>query len=168
MRPLQGGRSLLAVAALALTAGCGTLNLGTDAGEADRVLTGTVEFRAPTADSAMAVQLPPGCSLVVRVIDPNPPQTATPLQTSSEMAAARQAPTPVTVGESTLRDLGDAPFVYRVEYSASDDDLRRGLQLEARITTADGHLIYSNTDSFSVGLNDAGEPHRIVLDKIGR
>lgn len=156
-------RSLFAGAALAL-AGCSHLDL---AGSSDpnRVLTGSVDFRDPhqLPDSA---QLPVGATLVVRVIDPNPPQAAAPVLTSAQASAPKLAAVPEVLGEQTITDPGDPPFRYRIEYRADDDRLRSGLTLEARVSYG-GRLQFSNSTSYSVGLNDANDPHPILLDRVG-
>ncbi len=144
---------LLALAALGLAAGCGHLDLQS-VGNSDHVLTGTVELANP-------VPLPPDAVLVVRVIDPSPPPPPTPLATS---AAPKVTYPPEMVGEQTFKNLGPAPYPFRVAYNADDDALRRGLRIEALISFG-GRLQYSNLSQFMVDLDDAGDPQQIVVGK---
>lgn len=142
------------LALLALAAGCGHLSLDS-AGNANRVATGTVALPDGAA-------LPPDAVMVIRIVDPNPVPTQAPLATS---AAPKMNLPPEIVAEQTFRDLGASPIPFRVEYSADDDELRRGLSIEARISFA-GRLQYSNLTRYTIGLSDAGDPHQISVDRM--
>lgn len=149
---------VFAGAAAIFAAGCGHIDL-TSNGNPDRVLTGTVDF------SSQGEEIPPGAELVVRVIDPNPDTMQPPLLTSAQTATPK-AVLPETLGEQTVKDLGDPPFHYRVEYRADDEQLRHGLTIEARISVGD-RLLFSNTTSFSVGPSDVGDPHPVIVERVG-
>jgi len=131
---------LAATAALALAA-CGQLDL-TPEGDPGRVLTGGIEL----SDGAA---LPADATVTVRVVD----------------ASAAGMP-PQVLGSQTLRSPGAAPIEFRVLYRAEDDLLRRGLNIEARISFG-GKVRYFNLNKYAVSLGNAADPHRITVNPIG-
>jgi uncharacterized lipoprotein YbaY len=138
-------RRLLALpvvaAALALC-GCGHLDLSPE-GSPLRVLTGQVEL-------GEAELLPRDASVTVRVVD---------------MTAAGVPPQ--VLGSQTLASPGAAPVAFRVEYTADDETLRRGLNIEARISFG-GKVRYYNVNRYAVTLANASEPHRVHVSPVGR
>ena len=115
MKPLC---ACLAVMAAFVLSGCGHLDLSGE-GNPMRVLTGQVEF-------GDAIPLPADASVTVRVVD----MSATGLP-------------PQVLGSQTIANPGVAPVQFRVEYRAEDETLRRGLNIEARVSFG-GKVQYYN------------------------
>lgn len=140
MRPA----TLIALAGTALAlSGCGQLDLTPESDPA-RVLVGRVEL----SDGAV---LPDDATLTVRVIDKSnigmPPQV---------------------LGSQTVRSPGGgAPIEFRVEYRAEDDVLRRGLNIEARVSYG-GKVRYYNRNGYAVSLGNAADVHRIGVQPTGQ
>ena len=153
---------LPALACLALSAGCGHLDLAPP-GDPSRVLTGTVEFEAGTT-------LPEDAVLLVRVLDV--PQTEASethpamVQTLKRPVPPPDAP-PEVLGEKSISNPGASPVAYRVEYTADDEQLRRGLNVEARISYG-GKVRYLNSNHYSIGMNDYNDPHAVWVDPVSR
>jgi uncharacterized lipoprotein YbaY len=131
---------LAGLAAVAAT-GCGHLNL-VPIGEPDRVLTGAVLLPEETS-------LPPGSVVEVRVLDE-----------SNENA-------PLVLGEQTIKDPSAYPIAFRVEYNAEDDLLRRGLNIEVRVSYG-GRVRFSNRRGSLLTANDADTPHNIRVEGTGQ
>jgi len=151
------------VAAAVVLAGCGHMAMDlTPEGNPDRVLTGTVDF-------SNAVTLPGDAVVVVRVLGFLPPNP----QAVAGVPGALPAPgseaemPPQVLGEQTIKDPPAAPIPYRLEYQATDDQLRAGLKLEARVSYG-GKVRWFNVNSYSVNLNNVGDPHGITVDPAGR
>ena len=140
MRPAAA--TALAFAALALS-GCGQLDLSPE-GDPSRVLVGRVEL----SDGAV---LPNDATLTVRVVD----------KSSIGMP-------PQVLGSQTVRNPGGgAPIEFRVEYRAEDDVLRRGLNIEARVSYG-GKVRYYNQNGYAVTLGNASDIHRIGVQPAGQ
>jgi uncharacterized lipoprotein YbaY len=135
---------VLAVIALAVLAapGCGHLELSSE-GNPLRVLTGQVEIGDPSS-------LPPDASVTVRVVD----------------ASAAGMP-PQVLGSQTIEHPVSAPVDFRVEYRAEDEVLRRGLNIEARVSFG-GRVQYYNLNRYVVTLGNAADPHRVSVTPAGR
>jgi uncharacterized lipoprotein YbaY len=129
-----------AAAALGLS-GCGQLNVAPEANPA-RVLTGTIDL----GDGAA---LPADAEVVVRVVDPS-----------------NAAMPPEVLGSQTLRSTGTLPVEFRVEYRADDALLRRGLNVEARISYG-GKVRYFTMNHYTVTFGNASDPHRISVVRTG-
>jgi uncharacterized lipoprotein YbaY len=127
---------LIAVAAFALC-GCGQMDL-TPEGDPGRVLTGTV-------DLGEEVALPADATVTVRVV---------------ETADAGMAPQ--VLGSQTISNPGVAPIEFHIEYRAEDEVLRRGLNVEARISYG-GKVRFYNVNRYAVTLGNAADPHRITV-----
>jgi uncharacterized lipoprotein YbaY len=138
VKPILG--LLSAVAALGL-AGCGQLDL-TPEGDPSRVLTGQVEI-------GESIPLPADAVITVRVVD----------------ATAVGMP-PQVLGSQTIKNPGVAPVTFRVEYRADDETLRRGLNVEARVSFG-GKIRYFNLNRYAVTLGNAADPHRINVNPAG-
>lgn len=177
MRPMKSTALLsvcLAAAGL-LAAGCGHLSLSS-AGDGGRVLVGTINYAPAGPDMAAAAaaaagqSLPPDAEVLVRVVDPNPPN---PLQASA-MAANPAAPPlfngqnqtpaqmqtlgPQILGEQSIRNPGPSPVPFRVEFNATDDQLRHGLNVDVRISYG-GRIRYANPNQYEVTLGDLSDPN---------
>lgn len=134
--------TLLCVSLLGLLAGgCGTLDY-TSYGDPSRVLVGTVNFGDPQL-------LPQDAVLVVRLIDTSHPGL------------------PQVLGSQTLNNPGPSPIAYKIEYRAEDDLLRRGLNIEARISYG-GQLRLYNVNEVSVKLSNVDAPHTVWLNSASR
>jgi uncharacterized lipoprotein YbaY len=138
VKPLLG--LLAAVATLGLS-GCGQLDI-TPEGDPSRVLTGQVEMGDTLA-------LPADTVVTVRVVD----------------ATAVGTP-PQVLGSQTIKNPGVAPVSFRVEYRADDELLRRGLNVEVRVSFG-GKIRYFNQNGYAVTLGNAADPHRINVNPAG-
>lgn len=133
--------AILAAVAAAALAGCGHLDT-TPEGDPSRVLIGTVDLGdAP---------LPAGAVVAVRIVVP------------------QRGDTPLRVlGSQTITNPGASPVAFRVEYLAEDELLRHGLNVEARVSWG-GRVRYLNMNGYAVTLGNAADPHRIVVNAIGK
>ena len=131
---------LSAAAALALS-GCGQLDL-TPEGDPSRVAKGRIEL-------GEAASLPADTVVTVRVVD----------------ASVAGAP-PEVLGAQTLRSPSTAPIAFRVEYRAEDELLRRGLNIEVRISYG-GKVRYFNRNRYALTLGNAADEHRITVNATG-
>ena len=132
----------LAVIATFAFSGCGHLDLSGE-GNPLRVLTGQVEI-------GDAVPLPRDASVTVRVVD----MTATGMP-------------PEVLGSQSIANPGTAPVAFRVEYRAEDETLRRGLNIEARVSFV-GKVQYYNLNRYAVTLSNATDPHRVYVTATSR
>jgi uncharacterized lipoprotein YbaY len=132
---------LLAAAAALALAGCGHLELSPE-GDPLRVVTGQVELGASEA-------LPTDAVITVRVVD-----------------ASNPGMPPEVLGSQTIKNPGAAPIGFRVEYRAEDEVLRRGLNIEARVSIG-GRVRYYNLSRYAVTLGNASDPHRIYVNPVG-
>ncbi|HEY1765949.1 MAG TPA: YbaY family lipoprotein [Opitutaceae bacterium] len=130
----------LAVAGALAFSGCGHLDLAPE-GSPGRFVTGQVALSDRAA-------LPPGSVVTVRVVD----------------ASVNGAP-PDVLGTQTLNNPGSTPVDFRVVYRAEDDVLRRGLNIEARVSV-DGKMRYFNMNHYALNLGNAAEPHQITVNPI--
>ena len=128
---------LLAAAASLVLVGCGQLDL-TPEGDPLRVLTGEVEV-------GQSAPLPSDTVVTVRIVD----TTATGMP-------------PQVLGSQTIRNPGVAPIPFRIEYRAEDDVLRRGLNIEARVSFG-GKVQYFNRNNYAVTLGNFADAHRVSV-----
>lgn len=133
--------SILAAAAALAFSGCGQMDL-TPEGDPGRVLTGTVDVGAEAP-------LPPDATVTVRVVD-----------------TSNAGMPPVVLGSQTVTNPGATPIGFRVEYRAEDEVLRRGLNVEARISFG-GRVRYYNLNRYAVTLGNAADEHRITVVPAG-
>lgn len=133
---------LLALLVCTFLAGCGHLET-TPEGDPNRVVTGTVNLRVPT-------DLPADAIVLVRVID-----------------GARSEPTLRVLGEQTITSAGNPPVAYRVEFRADDPLLRRGVNIEARVSFG-GQLRYYNINAIGLSLGNIDRPVVLVVDPVKR
>lgn len=146
------GCSLLA---LALGA-CSHVDLRPE-GNPDRVLSGSVQV-------PMDLMPPPDAELVVRLIDPaqiglSSAQVAKDLVIGER--GARELPETV-VAQQVIRAPAAFPASFRLEYTATDAQLRHGLNLEARLWWG-GKLRFRNLEAQVVTLETAGSPQTILM-----
>jgi uncharacterized lipoprotein YbaY len=145
-----------------LTAGCGHLDV-TPQDDPNRVLNGTVVF----GNDPML--LPDDAVVVVSVIDavPPPPLPMTPDNQMLKRPVPPPDVPPEVLGEQTIRHPGDSPIPFRIEYRAESDQLRHGLNIEARVSYG-GRVRYLNLDHCAIGLNDYADPQTIRVDAVAR
>lgn len=132
---------ILSAAAVFSLSGCGQLDI-TPEGDPSRVVTGQVEIGEDVA-------LPADTVVTVRVED-----------------ASGIGMPPQVLGSQTIKSPGVAPVPFRVEYRAEDDVLRRGLNIEVRVSIG-GKVRYFNANHHVVTLGNAGEAHRISVSPVG-
>jgi hypothetical protein len=153
-----------AALAAVLAVGCSHLDFAAP-GDPDRVLVGTVSYTGKIPDDA---------EVLVRVVDPNPPPAnANSLTPPGQMPLLNQPVTatmaanatigPQELGVQIIRHPGASPLPYRVEYRAEDEVLRRGLNIEVRISY-DGRVHMFNSNQYSVTLSDVKDPHPVEAD----
>jgi uncharacterized lipoprotein YbaY len=138
MKPMLG--IFAAAAALAL-AGCGHLE-PSPIGDPSRVLTGEVNL-------GDTIALPADAVVTVRILD------------STEVGQP-----PLVLGSQTLNNPGVSPIGFRVEYRAEDDLLRKGLNIDVRVSFG-GKMRYYNVNSYVVTLGNASDTHRISVNPVG-
>jgi uncharacterized lipoprotein YbaY len=145
-----------AALAFLFAGGCGHLDL-TPEGNPSRVLTGSVEFDGATA-------LPADSVVVVRVVDPTGLTETAPAQVLGSPAIEQPTALPPKVlGEQVIKNPGQTPVPFRIEYEAGDEQLRRGLNIEARVSSG-GKLRYFNRNSYSITLNSVNDPHTVTVN----
>lgn len=150
---------LVATGILAAAAGCGHLDL-TPESDPERVITGTVNVR-------MNLIPPPDSELVVRIVQP-PDVTATPTSAAGDLVIGQRGVRTVperVVAQQVVRAPAAMPAPYRVEFRASDAQLRRGLNIEARISWG-GRLRFRNVEAQLVTSAAADKPVTIWLEPV--
>jgi uncharacterized lipoprotein YbaY len=138
---MKNPTAILAAAAALAFAGCGQLDLAPE-GDPGRLLTGRIELEDGAA-------LPADAVITVRVVDPS--NTGMP---------------PEVLGSQTLNNPGSAPVEFRVVYRAEDELLRRGLNIEVRVSYG-GKVRYFNRNRYAVTPGNAADTHRITVNPIG-
>jgi len=133
-------RLFLGLGALAFS-GCGHLDLAPE-GDPNRVLAGTVNLRMP-------MDLPADASVLVRIVDNS------------------RADAPQILGEQTSARVNATPVPFRVEFRAEDAVLRRGLNVEARVSYG-GSLRYYTAKAVGLNLGNYDRPMVVVVDPVKR
>jgi hypothetical protein len=172
-----------AALAVILGAGCKSLSLS-DESDSNRILIGAADFTPPQSDiPGQTGSLPANASMQIRVVDQDPqadtasnPAMNSGLyngQTSGSVRASSLGPQ--ILGEATVPDasalvdydpIGHSwQIPFKVYYSATDDQLRRGLNLEVRISY-DGGVRYSNYNQYSLSLSDAKDKHIVRVERM--
>ena len=140
-------------------AGCGHLDL-TPEGDPHRVLIGAVELPGEAV-------LPADAVVVVRILDPARTAAPSPTAVLGEVStpAPEMSQPPTILGEQTIRNPAQQPVPFRLEYTATDEQLSRGLNIEARVAYG-GRVRYSNRDSFAITLTNVSDSHRITVNRV--
>jgi uncharacterized lipoprotein YbaY len=150
-----------ACAALLAGAGCSHLDVTPD-GDPNRVITGTVNFRAD-------IVLPSDAVVVVRVLD-----TAGVEQMRT--AAAKDLPimnqpkpefVPEVLGEQTITAPVAGPVPFRIEYRADDNLVRHGLNVDARISYG-GKVRFRTANAHVITPSNANNSHEVWVEPAGR
>jgi uncharacterized lipoprotein YbaY len=160
-------RLLLLTAPLALlltAAGCANASLDlTPASDPNRVINGTVNFRTERP-------LPPEAEVLVRVLDMSSvEQTRTAANRDMPVTASAQISTvPTVLAEQTVR-VGTATTAvpFHLEFSANDELLRHGLNIEARISIG-GSVRFRTVDAYALTLSTVGRNHEVWVRASGR
>ncbi len=142
--------ALLSALAAFVLGGCAHLDT-TPAGNPDRVLNGTVVFEGA---------LPAGTEIIVRLLEPSAADKARGVGADFPAAApATGTRTDRLVGEyrETLAAAAMQPVPFKIEYFAEDALLRRGLNLDVRVSFG-GKLRFRTGNAHVVTL--AGSPFR--------
>jgi uncharacterized lipoprotein YbaY len=150
---------LLLASVCAFLAACSSLELSSEGGGADRVVNGTVVAHTP---------LPAGAQVLVRLVDNTPreavravpadmamPDDAKPIATERIIAQE-----PITVPVQTMD-----PVPFRIEFRATDAELRHGLNLEARISYG-GKVQHRTINARVVTLASVPYSHAIEVEPV--
>lgn len=140
---------ILAVAFVVLTlvgftVGCSSVDLG-ETGFGDRVAEGVITFSG--ADNE---PLPANTEVIVKVVD-----------MSSGNGRGE------VLGEQTIHNPSMAPIPFRIEYRAEDPVMRRGLNIDARISIR-GKLAYYTASAHPITASNAKDRHVVELAAMGR
>jgi uncharacterized lipoprotein YbaY len=154
----------LALAALLAGAGCSSASLDLRP-ESDpaRVLNGTVNFRNDQP-------LPADAEVVVRVLDASGIEQARvaanrnlPVTAHAQVAAG-----PVTLAEKTVPVGPGQALPFRIEFNASDEVMRHGVNIEARITYG-GAVRFRTVSAQVVTLSSVDRnPYEVWVMAVGR
>ena len=155
-------RSLLALVVAGwvwLAAGCGHVDVAPES-DPNRVVTGTVNVR-------MDLMPPPDAELVVRLIDP-PDVTTAPASAARDLVigerGSRENPEAI-VAQQVIRAPSAMPAGFRLEFSADETQLRRGFNIEARLSWG-GRLRFRNVEAQVVTLGNANSPIAIWMEPV--
>ncbi len=129
---------LLGLVALgSLLSGCGSMEFG-GFHNPSRTLVGTVNYGDPQL-------LPQDAVMIVRLVDNSNPSL------------------PQIIGSQTINNPGPTPVHYKIDYTASDEQLQFGLNIEARVSYG-GKLRLYNANQFNVKLENANTSRDIYLN----
>lgn len=153
--------SLPAVMSLVVLTGCGTIDV-TPAGSTTRAVAGTIRGDVP---------LPAGAEIVVRVIETANRAAAS---VGAEIPVGDRAP-PVPVAAQrvlaeqtqTLAAATNEPVPFRIEFEADDATLRRGLNIDARVSTA-GRVRFRTVNAHVLTLGSVPFPHEVLVEAVTR
>jgi len=153
-------RAWLAGMAAVLAVGCGSHLDISPMSDPDRVLIGRVEARGSDV-------LPSDAVVSVRVVDPERTTDKPPSAVLGEPSPIpeRSILPPKILGEQIIKHPGQFPIVFRVEYTAIDEQLQRGLIVEARISFA-GKVQYFNLESSAVTLTNFADTHVVSVNRL--
>lgn len=150
----------LLVAGLCFAAfGCQQLDL-TPEGDPQRVVTGQVTI-------GMETLFPPGTEVVVRVVDATPEERPAASPNLGVPIVDRGMPvkTERVLGEQTIRSPGVTPVPFRVEFTADDAALRRGLSIDARISF-EGRVQYRTLTAHMLTLTGVRFPQEVAVQPV--
>jgi uncharacterized lipoprotein YbaY len=145
------------LAGVLLLAGCANLETERE-GSPDRVLQGFVAAKTP---------LPAGAQVLVRILDASPRETSR--NPASELVADRARPLPadriVAEWSQALAAGTSEPVPFRLAYTATDAELRHGLNLEARISYGGG-LRHRTINARVLTLASAPYPQTLEVEPV--
>jgi len=152
---------LAAIGTLLFAPACSHLDL-TPEGDPNRVLKGTVALRADVA-------LPPDTVVIVRVLDTSAPESMG--NTAGNDMPVLNRPKPMAVerelGKQVITGPSAVPIPFQVEYTADDSLLRRGVNVDVRVSFG-GRVQYRTGNAHVVTLSSVGYPHEIWVETAGR
>ncbi|PTX95474.1 YbaY family lipoprotein [Opitutus sp. ER46] len=152
--------SLVAASGLVLAlAGCGHLEHARE-GDPNRVVTGTVNVR-------MDLMPPADAKLTVRLVAPAN-VTAAPAQAAPDLVigerGSRAQPEQI-VAEQDIPVPTSMPAPFRLEFRASDAELRHGLNIEARLSWG-GRMRFRTFESQVVTLETVARPQTVWIEAV--
>lgn len=151
---------LAACAVLLAGAACSYLDV-TPEGDPNRVLTGTVNFRADMA-------LPPDAVVVVRVLDT---VGVAPMRNAAKDIPIVNQPKPEFIpevlGEQTITAPAAGPVSFRIEYRADDGLVRHGLNVDARISYG-GKVRFRTVNGHVITPSNVNNPHEVWVEPAAR
>ena len=153
---------LLAVlGALFSATACSHLDL-TPEGDPSRVLNGTVTLRA-------GVVLPPDAVVVVRVLDTSGRESMGAMAGGDLPVLNRPKPAAVEreLGKQIITAPGAGPIPFHIEYTADDNLLRLGLNVDVSISFG-GRVQYRTANSHLVTLSSASYAHEVWVEAAAR
>jgi uncharacterized lipoprotein YbaY len=128
------------VAVATLLSGCGSMEFG-GYQNPNRTLTGTVRYDEPQL-------LPQDAVMIVRLVD----------NTSN-------AQLPQIIGTQTINNPGPSPVRYKIDYTASDEQLIHGYNIDVRVSYG-GKLKLYNTSQYAVKLDNANTERNVSLSPV--
>lgn len=154
-------RLLAAGAWLVLSAGCANLEV-VNAGDPHRTVHGTIEFRSATP-------LPEDAVVLVRIVD------LAGIEQRRDNASrdlpigdrAKAEPVPQVLAEQAIKGAAVHAVPFQLEFEASDDLLRHGLNLDARIS-AGGKVRFRTASAHVVTLGNVEYPHAVWVEPTSR
>jgi uncharacterized lipoprotein YbaY len=139
--------------------GCGHLDLAPETNPG-RTVTGTINVH-------MSLMPPPDAELVVRVVEPADTTTA-PTTAGRDMVigerGSRERPERI-VAEQKIQAPASFPVSFKLEFTADDHAMRRGFNIEARISWG-GRLRFRNLEAQAITLNTLGEPQIVWMEPV--
>lgn len=152
--------ALFGVFAFGVT-GCQNLDLATS-GDPQRVVTGQVNLRPD-------IIFPADTQVVVRVFEnttTNDPLRAASLNDLASPAGVSQ-PEKIerVLAEKTIAAPAGKPVPFQIEFRADDDELRRGVNIEARISY-DGRVRFRTLDAQLITLGSVAAPHEVWVEAV--
>lgn len=136
--------ALFLFALVGFTAGCGSLDTK-ESSFGDRVVEGVITFHLGGTEP-----LPSDTEVIVKVVD---------MSTGSGRGEV--------LGEQTIVNPSQSPIPFRIEYRAEDPVLRRGLNIDARISIG-GKLAYYTANAHVITASNAKDMHVVELAPLGR
>lgn len=148
------------VALLGFAAGCSHIEVASE-GDPNRVLTGTVKL--PTA-------APAGSEVVVRLIDTSGKDivrtsASNGLQTPADRPPAVPIERIVAESRQVIGETNAEAVPFRLEYRASDSDLRHGLNIDVRVLR-DGRLRFRTMSAHVITLRSAANAQEIWVEAV--
>lgn len=137
-------------------AGCQQLDL-TPEGNPARVVAGVVNLRPD-------ILFPPDTEVVVRMIDNTPVEkTATTAGADTPADRIRPGAAERVLGEQVIRAPAGKPVPFRIEFAAADAQLRRGLNLDVRISYH-GRVQFRTLNAHVVTLSSVQYPQEVWVE----
>ncbi|HVW21396.1 MAG TPA: hypothetical protein VHC86_09285 [Opitutaceae bacterium] len=168
-----------------LGSGCKDISLS-DTGDSNRTLVGAAEFTPASGGDAPGGSrgLPADASMQVRVVDEHPGSADTapgPAMNGGFYNGQSSAPPravslgPQILGEAVVADAaaavtqdpltGSWQVPFKVPYTATDEQLRRGLNIEVRISYGGG-VRYTNFNQYALTFGDQTDTHVVRLERM--